>query len=96
MGKKSLTYIFDKFSKSFPERNIWFDAIYKACKILLSRYKIYSIKACMGMKNTRINVVNPLGVRVKSWSKEYHWEIECICILFILFLFLSVFMIFYF
>ena len=33
---KILTYMLTSSVNPFPERNIWFDAIYKACKILLS------------------------------------------------------------
>ena len=36
----------------------------------------YSIKACMGMKNTRISVVNPLGVRVKVGVKNITGEVD--------------------
>lgn len=50
----------------------------------------------MGMKNTRINVVNPLGVRVKVGVKNITGEIEVYLYFIYFILFLSVFMIFYF
>lgn len=96
-GGKSLTYMLTSSVNPFPERNIWFDAIYTAyAKYYCLLIKIHSIEACMGMKNTRINVVNPLGVRVKVGVKNITGEIEVYLYFIHFILFLSVFMIFYF
>ena len=72
-GKKNLTYMLTSSVNPFPERNISFDAIYKAHKILLSIDTNIQHKGMHGDEKHQNQCSESLGGKGEGWSKEYHW-----------------------